>query len=37
MSFVKNKQAYRTVRLFMAYGESYTHIATLFLYKAYGR
>lgn len=37
MSHVKNKAAHKTARLFARYGNSYLHIANLFLRKAYGR
>ncbi|CDZ82721.1 hypothetical protein BN1086_00807 [Citrobacter koseri] len=37
MSFVKDKAAHKTAKLFVSYGNSYLHIATLFLRKAYGR
>lgn len=37
MSFVKDKAAHTTARLFASYGNSYLHIANLFLRKAYGR
>lgn len=37
MSFVKDEAAYKTATLFTCYGNSYLHIANLFLRKAYGR
>lgn len=37
MSFIKDKEAYKTATLLTHYGNSYLHIATLFLRKAYGR
>lgn len=37
MSFVKDKAAHKTAKLFASYGNSYLHITTLFLRKAYGR
>lgn len=37
MTFLKDKVAHRTAKLFAYYGNSYLHIATLFLRKAYGR
>ena len=37
MTFLKDKAAHKTARLFARYGNSYLHIANLFLRKAYGR
>lgn len=37
MSFVKDKEAHRTARLFALHGDNYLHIARLYLRKAYGR
>ena len=37
MSFVKDKAAHKTAKLFVSYGNSYLHIANLFLRNAYGR
>lgn len=37
MSLVKDKAAHNTAILFTSYGNSYLHIANLFLRKAYGR
>lgn len=37
MTFLKDKAAHKTAKLFASYGNSYLHIANLFLRKAYGR
>ncbi|HHJ4540383.1 MULTISPECIES: hypothetical protein [Citrobacter] len=37
MTFLKDKAAHNTAKLFASYGNSYLHIANLFLRKAYGR
>lgn len=37
MSFVNNEAAHNTAKLFASYGNSYLHIANLFLCKVYGR
>ncbi|HCB3267199.1 TPA: hypothetical protein MYU63_003383 [Citrobacter amalonaticus] len=37
MTFLKDKAAHTTAKLFATYGNSYLHIANLFLRKAYGR
>lgn len=37
MTFLKDKAAHKTAKLFTSYGNSYLHIANLFLRKAYGR
>ncbi|EMX9222917.1 hypothetical protein QD840_001966 [Citrobacter koseri] len=37
MIFLKDKAAHKTAKLFACYGNSYLHIANLFLRKAYGR
>ena len=36
MTFIKDKDAYKSACLFATYGESYAHIARLYLRKAYG-
>lgn len=37
MTFIKDKEAYKTARLFfLVYGEAYRHISDLFMRKAYG-
>lgn len=36
MSFITDKRAYKTATLFTDYGNSYLHIAYLFMRKAYG-
>lgn len=37
MTFIKDKAAYKTARLFfVTYGEEYRHISDLFMRKAYG-
>ncbi len=37
MTFIKDRAAYKTARLFFkAYGEEYRHITDLFMRKAYG-
>lgn len=37
MTFIKDKSAYLTARLFFAtYGDEYRHISNLFMRKAYG-
>lgn len=37
MTYLKDKAAHKTAKLFVSYGNSYLHIANLFLRKAYGR
>lgn len=37
MTFLKDKAAHKTAMLLARYGNSYLHIANLFLRKAYGR
>lgn len=36
MSFVIDKEAYKTAKLIAQFGNNYQHIANLFLRKAYG-
>lgn len=36
MSFIKDKEAYKTAKLIAQIGNNYQHIANLFLRKAYG-
>lgn len=37
MTYLKDKSAHKTAKLFVSYGNSYLHIANLFLRKDYGR